>query len=390
MKRIGLIFSIAIFFAACSSESEQVEVIPTTGIWRAYLETPGGPLPFNLSFHVKENEPLMAIYNAADTIRVSDIMMDSDSIFINMPVYHAALHAKMWPDSMSGEFHNYYRGPDYRMPFHAKAGLDYRFFPTDDTNDNVPSVDGRWETWFDPDGEDPELEIGVFEQSGNHLSGVFLTPSGDTRYLEGGVDQDSLYLSTFDGMFVYLYKAQIGDTLRGMYWSGKHYQVPWIAWRNDTIELPDPGSLASVDQSKPFTVNLNDLEGNPISLSEPPFAGKPVIIQITGSWCPNCKDESKLLADIYDRYHDKGLEILTLSFERAKDTAQDLRNIQHMVEYYDLPYRVDYAGYGSTDQVYHVLPQLKDFSAYPTAIFVRTNGRESDLRPYRLQRTGYG
>ena len=374
MKQIGIILSAILILAACANEQDQTEIKPATGKWRAYVVTPGGQLPFNLSFDVKEHEPLMAIYNASDTLRVTEIRMDKDSIFIDLPVYHASIYARLWSDSMSGQFLNFYRGPDYRMPFHAKAGADYRFFPADAHITGVPSVAGRWEVWFDPESDDPTQKIGLFEQTGNRVTGAFLSPTGDTRYLEGAVDRDSFYLSTFDGMFVYLYKANIGDTLRGMYWSGNHYEVPWIAWRNDTIQLPDPGSLASVDGSQPFTVNLTDRQGNPIGLTEPPYAGKPVIIQIGGTWCPNCKDEGKVLADLYNRYHDQGLEILSLSFERARDTAQALKNIDRILDYFDLPYPVYYAGFGNTEQVQTVLPQLTSFRAYPSSIFVKPNG----------------
>jgi thiol-disulfide isomerase/thioredoxin len=39
------------------------------------------------------------------------------------------------------------------------------------------------------------------------------------------------------------------------------------------------------------------------------------LVNITGSWCPNCHDEAPFLAEVYNKYHDRGLEIVALSFE---------------------------------------------------------------------------
>lgn len=369
------ILALLLLAGACSNEqTSSEEMKPTTGMWRAWVETPGGDLPFNLSFQVEAGEPLLSIYNADDTLRVVDIAMDSDSIFIDLPIYHASIRAKLWADSMSGQFLNFYRGPDYRMPFFAKAGVDYRFFPTDSRINEVPSVEGRWEVWFGPDSDKPSQKIGLFEQTGNRVIGSFLSATGDTRYLEGAVDRDSLFLSSFDGMFVYLYKAAIGDTMRGTYWSGNHYEVDWIAWRNDTIQLPDAGSLAQVDTTQPFTLNLTDGKGKKVSLQEDPYVGQPVIIQIGGTWCPNCKDEAKVLSRLYEQYRDRGLQILALSFERTDNPKQAMTNIQRMENYMNLPYEVHYAGYGRTEQIYNVLPQLTFFRAYPSSIFLNRDG----------------
>ncbi|MBK9539134.1 MAG: hypothetical protein IPO12_10410 [Flavobacteriales bacterium] len=58
------------------------------------------------------------------------------------------------------------------------------------------------------------------------------------------MDGDSLKLSCFDGSHAFLFKAVLrNDSLLGRYWSGTHWQEPWLAVRNPTFHLRDPDSL---------------------------------------------------------------------------------------------------------------------------------------------------
>jgi thiol-disulfide isomerase/thioredoxin len=42
-------------------------------------------------------------------------------------------------------------------------------------------------------------------------------------------------------------------------------------------------------------------------------------LQMSGTWCPNCMDETKFLASWYDQTKDRGVEILGLAYERKPD-----------------------------------------------------------------------
>ncbi len=56
------------------------------------------------------------------------------------------------------------------------------------------------------------------------------------------------------------------------------------------------------------------------------FKNKVVIVDIMGTWCPNCHDEEPLLVDLYNRYHKDGLEIVGLAYEYTDDAAQNARS----------------------------------------------------------------
>ena len=77
------------------------------------------------------------------------------------------------------------------------------------------------------------------------------------------------------------------------------------------------------DASEPFRFSFPDLEGRIVSQhGSAGSAGKVVLVNISGSWCPNCHDEAPFLASLYRKYRAKGLEIVTLSFEEADQLAE--------------------------------------------------------------------
>lgn len=351
---------------ACQPSDEQasVDISPKPGIWRATLDLGGGDhLPFNFSFTTAAGAPLMAIYNGEDTIAVTEIVMKKDSLIVHLPVYDAVLKARVQDTVMRGQFINYYRGPNYTIPFEAKWGVSYRFRPAG--SPAAGSIDGRWEAWFGTDTTDLDQAIGLFQQQGDKVTGTFLSPYGDYRFLAGQVTGDSLFLSNFDGMHVMYFEASLGDTIRGLYRSGDHFSEPWIAWRNDTLALPNAFRMASARE--PFTVYLPD---SILNMSP----RKPAIIQIMGTWCPNCKDEARLLDQLY-RDHKGALQVVGLSFERTRNREQALTNIERTRQYLDLSYPVVYAGYADAEGVSEVLPNLEGFTAYPTTIFLHGNGK---------------
>ena len=64
----------------------------------------------------------------------------------------------------------------------------------------MADIGGTWKVTFTSDSGGVTMAIGMFEQEGNHLSGTFLTNTGDYRFLEGEVNgscQPSTVLTPF-------------------------------------------------------------------------------------------------------------------------------------------------------------------------------------------------
>jgi peroxiredoxin len=60
----------------------------------------------------------------------------------------------------------------------------------------------------------------------------------------------------------------------------------------------------------------NDPDGKPIKLSS--FQGKYVLVDFWASWCGQCRTENPNVVKAYNKYHDKGLEILGVSLDDEK------------------------------------------------------------------------
>ncbi len=61
----------------------------------------------------------------------------------------------------------------------------------------------------------------------------------------------------------------------------------------------------------------NDPDGKPINLSD--FKGKYVLVDFWASWCGPCRRENPHVVKLYNKYHDKGFEVLGVSLDKRKE-----------------------------------------------------------------------
>ena len=379
MKKIILLaLWLPVLISACSPKEDSKAPIPPEGVWRAEIRLKGAWLPFNFNLSYSDGSPLMSIKNGEELIEVQDMVMTSDSLIVRMPVFHSEIHLAVADDTMRGEWWYLSKGRDYRLPFRAVYGADYRFFPESGLQSPVQDISGKWKTIFNPgDPDREELAMGIFQQEGNKLKGTFDSPTGDYRYLEGVVSGDSLYLSEFDGAFAYLFKAKIGDTIRGILFSGRSGVYPWIAYRDEAFELPDPEHMTRLKPGEERILHtFSDLEGQPVSLSDERFRGKVLVVEVMGTWCSNCKDEAILLTRLYEKYRAEGLELVSLAYERSADLKKERKNILRMRDNLDIPYTILFAG--KIGEVEAQLPIDRLYS-YPTTFFIDRRGRIREI-----------
>lgn len=365
---VCLITSVTVFFSCSERQSSGLK----EGLWRATLATPGGELPFSIDV-VHDDSIIAYVINGDERIAITDIQQEGDSVFMRLPVFDSEIRAKVTGDTLEGNWIDHNRRTDttkYQIPFRARYGLDYRFA----TTTGGEADEEHWEVTFSPDSSAESKAKGVFTIDGNHVEGTFLTETGDYRYLEGMIRNDSLLLSCFDGSHAYLFKARReGDTMNGMFWSGKHYSERWVAELNPDFELRDANSLTFLKPSYDrFEFSFPDTDNNMVSFDD--FKGKVVIVQIMGSWCPNCMDESRFLSDAWRRYHADGLEIVGLSFEKTRDFNTARERVLRMKNNLNIPYQVLIAGYRDPKEVADKLPALNRLMSYPTSIFIDRNG----------------
>jgi thiol-disulfide isomerase/thioredoxin len=347
-----------------------------------FEEITEGQLPFNFEVtYVNEDSLFITIQNGEENIVVDDIIWGrdrvtgDDTIRINFPVFDSYIRGKYMGNVIEGEWVVTNR-ENYRIPFVAYFGKDHRF--TELTKAPAADLTGRWATTFGIEGDDPYPAIAEFEQSGNYLTGTFLTETGDYRYLEGTVQGDKVYLSTFDGSHAFLFEAKINSdgSLIGSFRSGSHYRTLWEAERNSEATLRDPDELTYLKEGyDQFQVAFPNSDGEIVDLSEPPYAGKPVLVQILGTWCPNCRDETKFLVDYLADNPDQDVEVVGLAFERHEDPKKAFAAIETMRDKMNVPYPVLLAGPSSKEGAGEALPMLNAVISYPTLLFLDAGHR---------------
>ncbi len=66
--------------------------------------------------------------------------------------------------------------------------------------------------------------------------------------------------------------------------------------------------------------SLPTLSGGKISLSD--YRGKVLFINFWATWCATCKVEMPSMQRLYDRYRDKGFEMITISVDKDQSLIQ--------------------------------------------------------------------
>jgi thiol-disulfide isomerase/thioredoxin len=364
------------------------------GAWRGELAIQGQQLPF--LFEVKDEGGKPVVYlinkglNGEERLRCDEISAAGDSVTIRLHAFDAALVVRdnSAQSNMTGVWVKYDTKTPYRVP------LTIERLPTDarlanpyygNQHENPDKLfNGTWRTTFtDGDGKSYPA-VGIFSQDPEKLTGTFLTTTGDYRYLggrtaatigtgaKGSEEPDNTFrLTTFDGSHAFLFTAakQPDGTLKGDFYSGKSGHETWTATLDPKAKLPDADTLTYLKKGE-SRLNFKF----PSVVKGPKYRGKVVVIQVLGSWCPNCMDETKFLAPWYEKNKARGVEIIGLGYERMPEYDQAAARLRQMKERLNVGYDLAVAGVSNKDSVAKSMPQLAKFLAFPTTIFLDKKG----------------
>ena len=188
--------------------------------------------------------------------------------------------------------------------------------------------------------------------------------------------RDRLYLSCFDGAHAFLFEGKILEdkSITGSFQSGNHYKTTWVAKRNETYELEDPNNLTFLKEgADKLSFAFEDPTGKTISLTNEEYKGKVKIVQIFGTWCPNCRDETEFLQEYLKKHPNNDLKVIALAFEKHKDKAKANKVLTTYKNKFDIKYDMVHAGYSNKKEAAQALPMLNHILSYPTMIFVDRN-----------------
>ncbi|WP_316835358.1 TlpA disulfide reductase family protein [Pedobacter nutrimenti] len=354
------------------------------GIWRGVFRISENEVPFN--FELKGKDPEHAVFTLINGTRRDDFHVErlgKDSLFIKMNTYDAALVAKIESDGkISGEYRSLVPGlRGNSLPFTAEEGKSYRF--VEPGKDIAPAADltGKWE-FKGFSKEAVPNKVAILKQVGNKITGVIMQVTGDSRELEGTVQGNEFVLSGFTGPSPKIYKGHINEdgTISGEISQGIYDNLKFTGVKDAKAELPDPYQLTHLKEGvKKLDFTFPDLNGKPVSLTDQKYKGKVVIVELVGTWCPNCTDQTVFLAPWFDKNKDRGVEAIAIGFEQKDDLEYGKYVLGKLRDKYKIKYDILFGGLADKRLVADKLPALNKFIAYPTTIIIDRKGEVREI-----------
>jgi peroxiredoxin len=347
------------------------------GRWDATITLNGTVIPFRLDISGEGSTFTGTLFNGDLKQTTTSAKIDDATVVLAYDHYLTKIIATLKNGRLEGKVEGRFEKDRYisSVPFQAK-----RYSAPAPQSENVPSIDGVWEIPHESPKGDKAWRF-VVQQSGAEVSASILRVDGDTGALTGTYQNGKFVLSHFDGSRPL--RLEVTATKEGtleIQPSGAYTKADKLAAYRSTDArakgLPEPANFAThtstKDSSQPFAFSFPDINGKLVSNTDPRFKGKVVIAVVTGTWCPNCHDEAQYLVQLYNRYHDKGLEIVALDFEEPEQ-QDSLARAHAFVKQYGVPYT--YLIAGAPAEMWEKVPQAVNLNSWPTTFFVGRDGR---------------
>lgn len=377
MRLIPLLIFL-VFSNFSHSQNGQIDKIKR-GKWIAELNlNDQDDLPFYMIIEKKKKLYSFSVVNGDEHIQLEGPILLNDSLHVRFPYFNSELvFAIDNKKAITGYWQNFNKGDNYTIPFSAQRKKSYQFSMASKKTTSV-NFNGRWEVEFEPNTESSYPAVGVFaqEENKNEVYGTFLTETGDYRYLAGNSIKDSLYLSCFDGSHAFLFKAHNNNgVLKGKFFSGTHWNSEWEAKQNDDFELTSPDDLTYLTDSSSVSFQLKTLKGDSYNFPNEEVKNKVVIIQIMGSWCPNCLDESMYYKSLYEKYNSMGLEIISIGYEAGDSFDDYSKSIERLKNKLDIDFTFLVGGNAKKSLAGEHFNMLNEIISFPTSIFIGRDGK---------------
>jgi peroxiredoxin len=352
------------------------------GQWRAVVTGGATEIPFQFDVRMNaKGDTTLYFLNAAERFEGGRVRQTTDSLFVALDQFDNELAFKIDGQALEGVL----RRQDHQgrpTPIRAETGKDYRFAPAGPAA--AGNISGTYDIVFASENGKEEKAVGLFKQTGNKLEGTFLRVTGDSRFLEGIVTGNEFYLSSFIGSGAGYYKGSFTKDKQLTGTIGTRGSQRFTGTPNDNAALPDPYALTVLkDGYTSFDFSFPDINGKKISLSDPKYKNKVVVIAISGTWCPNCIDEAAFLAPWYKKNKQRGVEVITIYYERQTDSAFVRKALTRFRNRFDIQYDQVVGGVADKQFVATSLPALNTFLSFPTTIIIDKKGKVAQIH------TGY-
>jgi thiol-disulfide isomerase/thioredoxin len=332
-------------------------------------------LPFE-AVYCEGKSPKLTVVNGEERIDLRFLLDKKDTLYFEFPeiagrlVFHKTERKGYWL--------NLNKTLPAKIPFQFYVAQSLLHnVRLDEVLDTLPRVyTGTYDVLF-TDAQGTEKAVGIFQQNGAQIQGTFRTETGDYRYLSGGVVNGKMRISCFDGVHAFLFEAQTtnGNGLSGTFYSGMRYQASWTGVLNPNAELTSPYSISRpLTERASLVLQVKNSKGRQKTLDQGFFQGKPSVVQIMGTWCPNCLDETKYFMSLKEQDAFKSVRFVLVGFENGANDQERLQRLKKYARKIDLNYGFYLGGEASTKQAGIVFSALNGVYSFPTTLFLNKKG----------------
>ena len=253
--------------------------------------------------------------------------------------------------------------------------------------ENASSVSGTRDTTY----WDTSEGLLVLERSQDSAWATISTPTGDYRHLAGNFVDNQLILNTFDGSHLFRFDATLrNDSLvDGRFLSGTHYRTPFEGVKRATQSHAWTSGRQSVvvDELLFFGTNLSG-QAEVWNKDRLRRVGKTgLVVDIMGTWCPNCMDEARLMVSLAKSFPD--VQFLTLGYERSTDSTA-LARLSQFKQEMGMDWPVLLGGRASKTAAAQSIPALDSIHSFPTTVFWPLEGEPVVHKGFNGPATGKG
>ncbi len=368
MSRSARIFALLFGLLASQAATSRAASPPPSGLWDGNVVANEVTVPFRFELSIQGATVSGAFFNGEQRVRSTGGSFDGNGLTLQFDHYASKLQAQWRDGELTG---NYGRAGQAPYAFRARPHVASAAPPVA----KVPSIAGQWEIAVkSPKGESAWRFF--IRQSGAEVAASILRVDGDTGTLSGTYQGGKFVLSHFSGARPLLLEVTLTPAgSLSLLQNGKTQYTALKSAQARAQGLPepaDPSRWTSVkDPTQPLRFSARTLDGQPVTEADPRFAGKVVLLNLMGSWCPNCHDEAPFLVELFHAYRSRGLQVVSISFEDAEQ-LQDPTRLRAFIKAYAIDYPVLLGGEPSEASTQ--LPQAQNLNTWPATFFIGRDG----------------
>jgi thiol-disulfide isomerase/thioredoxin len=371
--RVRILLSLLLMCFACR------RALPEQSAWAGTVELAKGTihLPFRMFLDFHSTKPTGYFLIGNEKAPIPEISRQGDSIALTFSEYGAEMRGAWNGVQLHGIYARHRTDGETTLKFSASPSGSDSAEKLDSSLNISPA--GKYQVFFSDENRDKSATVATLWTQGPSFYGTFIAPDGDYGLLAGRAEGGKLQLNRFTGwQAIAITFQQNGPDWTGNYYFFNDKPREFVLVRRADLDVVPPAEKQTSikDPQGSFTFQGIAPSGEIVHSSDDQFKGKPLVVDIMGTWCHNCQDAAPLLQQLQTQYANAGLHVVGISFEVNDDAELGKKNLKLYQDRLGVTYTLLYCGSLDDSNVKERLhSQLNNFFAYPTTVFIGRDGK---------------